>query len=200
MDEPDWADRVLWERHLFGAYYRISPWLTRDLPVPFRLENGVRVNESEQHRVLREALVNLLVHADYSERDASLILRWDGGVYFRNPGRSRIPSPGFHGGNWSDPRNPALLRMFRRIGLSEEAGTGVPRIVRTWRGLGYEPPQIDPGIERYEFAITLPYQHLLSAEDREWLGTFAVASPMRSSLPWRSLAKTMGSTTRRSAL
>jgi predicted HTH transcriptional regulator len=170
VDEPDWADRVLWESHLFGAYNKIYPWLTRDLPVPFRLENGVRDVESDQHRALREALVNLLVHADYAERDASLILRWDGGVLFRNPGRSRIPSPGFHGGNRSDPRNPALLRMFRWIGYAEEAGTGVPRIFRSWRELGYEPPHIDPGDERYEFAITLPYEHLLSQADREWLG------------------------------
>jgi ATP-dependent DNA helicase RecG len=173
LGEPDWADRVLWESHLYGAYNRIYPWLTRDLPVPFRLENGVRVDESEQHRVLREALVNMLVHADYAERGASLILRWDGGVLFRNPGRSRIPSPGFHGGNQSDPRNPALLRMFRRIRLAEEAGAGVPRIFRSWRELGYEPPRIDPGDERYEFAITLPYEHLLSDEDRAWLGAIA---------------------------
>ncbi|MGH2614712.1 MAG: AlbA family DNA-binding domain-containing protein, partial [Thermomicrobiales bacterium] len=59
MGEPDWADRVLWESHLYGAYHRIYPWLTRDLPVPFRLENGVRVDESQQHRGLREALVNM---------------------------------------------------------------------------------------------------------------------------------------------
>ncbi|MGH2618363.1 MAG: ATP-binding protein, partial [Thermomicrobiales bacterium] len=168
----DWADRVLWESHLYGAYHRIYPWLTRDLPVPFRLENGVRVDESEQHRGLREALVNMLVHADFAERAASLILRWDGGVLFRNPGRSRIPSPGFHGGNRSEPRNPTLLRMFRRIRLAEEAGTGVPRIFRAWRELGYEPPQIDPGNEFYEFAITLPYEHLLSDEDRAWLAEF----------------------------
>jgi predicted HTH transcriptional regulator len=173
-DEPDWADRVLWEGHLFGAYNRIYPLLTRDLPVPFRLVNGVRDNESEQHRALREALVNMLVHADYAERDASLILRWDGGVLIRNPGRSRIPVPGLRGGNRSDPRNPALLRMFRRIGLAEEAGTGFPRIFRTWRELGYELPSIDPGDERYEFALTLSHQHLLSAEDRRWLEDLGV--------------------------
>jgi ATP-dependent DNA helicase RecG len=174
IGEPDWADRVTWEGHLFGAYNSIYPWLTHDLPVPFRLENGVRIGESEQHRALREALVNLLVHADYAERDASLILRWDGGVLFRNPGRSRIPSPGFHGGNRSDPRNPALLRMFRRIGYAEEAGTGMPRIFRSWRDLGFEPPHIDAGDERYEFAITLPYQHLLSEDDRVWLAGLGV--------------------------
>jgi predicted HTH transcriptional regulator/predicted transcriptional regulator len=171
-DEPDWADRVLWESHLYGAYNRIYPWLTRDLLVPFRLENGVRDAESERHRALREALVNMLVHADYVERAASLLLRWDGGVLFRNPGRSRVPVPGPHGGNRSDPRNPALLRMFRRIGLSEEAGTGVPRIFRSWRESGFEPPQIDLQSEFDEFGITLPYQHLLSNEDRSWLDDF----------------------------
>lgn len=172
VDEPDWADRVVWEGHLFGAYRRLEPWLTRDLPVPFRLEQGRRVEDSPRHIALREALVNLLVHADYKERGASLILRWDGGVRFRNPGNSRIPQPGFHGENHSDPRNPILVRMFRRIGLAEEAGSGIPRIYRAWRELGYEPPEVEPHAEQHEFRITLPYEHLLSAEDRAWLETF----------------------------
>src|SRR3954447_6506860 len=65
--------------------------------------------------------------------------------------------------------------MFRRIGLSEEAGTGVPRIFQYWRELGYEPPQIDPGNERYEFAMTLPYHDWLSEDDREWLAGFGAS-------------------------
>jgi predicted HTH transcriptional regulator len=172
VSEPDWADRIVWEGHLFGAYRRLEPWLTRDLPVPFRLEQGRRVEDSPRHTALREALINLLVHADYAERGASLVLRWDGGVRFRNPGNSRIPQPGFHGENHSDPRNPILVRMFRRIGLAEEAGSGIPRIYRAWRELGYEPPEIEPQAERHEFRITLPYEHLLSAEDRAWLEEF----------------------------
>lgn len=173
--EPDWADRVVWEGHLFGAYRRIDRWLTQDLPVPFRLEQGRRVEDSPRHVALREALVNLLVHADYSERGASLILRWDGGVRFRNPGSSRIPQPGLHGENHSDPRNPALVRMFRRIGFAEEAGTGIPRLIRAWREVGYEPPEIDPGTDQYEFSITLPYTHWLADEDRDWLEQFGAS-------------------------
>ncbi|MDQ2655287.1 MAG: putative DNA binding domain-containing protein [Chloroflexota bacterium] len=170
VSEPDWDDRITWEGHLFGAYERLQRWLTQDLPAPFKLdEDGVRVEEFPGHVALREALVNLLVHADYAETGASLILRWDGGVRFRNPGRSRVPQPGAPGGNRSDPRNRTLVRMFRLIGWAEEAGTGIPRMIRAWRKLGYEPPEIDPGSEQYEFTITLPYEFLLSDDDRTWL-------------------------------
>ncbi|MEZ4562191.1 MAG: hypothetical protein R2853_05600 [Thermomicrobiales bacterium] len=54
----------------------------------------------------------------------------------------------------------------------KEAGGGIPRIYRAWREPGYEPPEIEPQAERHEFRITLPYEHLLSAEDRTWLARF----------------------------
>jgi hypothetical protein len=59
--------------------------------------------------------------------------------------------------------------MFRFIGLAEEAGSGMPKIVQAWRDLGFQLPSIDVGTERYEFSITLRQAHLLSEEDRFWL-------------------------------
>ncbi|MFT4039848.1 MAG: ATP-binding protein [Thermomicrobiales bacterium] len=153
-----------------GAYERLQRWLTNELPAPFQLDDqGTRIAESSGQVALREALVNMLVHVDYSESDVSLILRWDGGVRFRNPGRSRVHQPGTAGSNRSDPRNKSLVRMFRLIGWAEEAGTGIPRMIRDWRRLGFEPPEIDPGSDRYEFTITLSSRHLMSGDDRNWL-------------------------------
>ncbi len=59
--------------------------------------------------------------------------------------------------------------MFRLIGLAEEAGTGIPAILRAWRELGYRFPEFQSLTERYEFTLTLRYIHMISEADRNWL-------------------------------
>lgn len=79
---------------------------------------------------------------------------------------------GLGGRDRSDPRNPYLLTMFRLIGLADEAGTGIPKILDAWRGLGFHLPDIDIETGRYEFTLDLRYVHLLSEDDRIWLASF----------------------------
>jgi len=113
--------------------------------------------------------INLLVHADYTESDASLVTRGPAEFYFRNPGASRVPAFELLTSEHSDPRNPALVRLFRFIGLAEEGGTGMPTIVRAWRQLGFALPDVHVDGERYEFALRLRYAHLIGDDDRAWL-------------------------------
>ena len=172
-----WTDRVLWEEHLFGAFETLYPRLVADLPNPFRLREGARRGEGPAQVAMREALVNLLVHADYSETDASLVLRHDQGCRFTNPGSSRVPKHDLLTGDRSNPRNPNLVAAFRYIGLADEAGTGIPKILQAWRQLGLKAPDIEVGTERYEFSIRLRYIHFLSEEDRAWLDALGAPRP-----------------------
>lgn len=169
IDDTRWLDRVVWEGNLLGAFETIYPRLVEGQPVPFRMEEATRVSESPVHVALREALVNLLIHADYADAFPSLIKRFDEGTLFRNPGSSRVSEIDLRTGDRSDPRNPQLAFMFRQIGLAEEAGTGIPKILKTWRELGFHLPEIHTDTERYEFTLDLRHVHLRSDEDREWL-------------------------------
>jgi ATP-dependent DNA helicase RecG len=164
-----WDDRVTWEGNLFGAFETLYPRLIAGQPVPFQLKDGIRIDESAAHVALREALVNLLVHADYAETQVSLLVHSPEGYFLRNPGSSRVSEIDLLTGDRSDPRNPILVRMFRLVGLADEAGTGMPKIISAWRSLGFRLPRIDVGTERYEFALRLRHAHLLSEEDRAWL-------------------------------
>ncbi|MHB1162336.1 MAG: RNA-binding domain-containing protein [Chloroflexota bacterium] len=164
-----WDDRIVWEGNLLGAFDAIYPRLVEGQQVPFRLEGGVRIDEGPAHVALREALVNLLVHADYAEPQTSLIKRSPDGYLFRNPGSSRVAEIDLFTGDRSDPRNPHLVRMFRFIGLAEEAGSGMSRIISAWRDLGFRMPSVEVGTERYEFSLHLRHAHMLSEEDRGWL-------------------------------
>lgn len=173
-DDSDqrWLDRVAWEGGLFQAFEVIYPRVISGLSAPFQLVGGFRIDEGPQQEALREALVNLLVHADYAERDVSLIIRRPDGFLFRNPGSSRIPESDLFSGDRSDPRNPTLVRLFRHIGLADEAGTGMPKIIQAWRKLGFRLPEIETGVERYEFTLHLRHAHFLSDDDRQWLHSF----------------------------
>ncbi|MDI6767645.1 MAG: putative DNA binding domain-containing protein [Bacteroidota bacterium] len=169
ISETTWSDRLAWDGNLFDANFKIYWKLTEGIQIPHQIEQGVRVDETPTHIALREALVNLLVHADYSETDASLVVKSPEGYFFRNPGSSRISEDDLFTGNRSDPRNPKLLFMFRLVGLAEEAGSGLPKIIRAWRSLGFQLPKIEIGTERYEFGIVLRNAHLISNSDRTWL-------------------------------
>lgn len=172
-----WEDRLVCEGNLFSAFQQIYPRLTAPLKTPFQLEGPYRMTQTAAHEALREALVNMLAHADYAESAALLATASPVEFMFRNPGSSRIPEEDLLTGDRSDPRNPILLRMFRYISLAEEAGTGVPKILRIWREAGLSLPAVTSDTERYEFSLTLKLVHLLAKEDREWLSLCAKFAP-----------------------
>ncbi len=134
--EERWRHRIVWEGNLLGAVDALLPRLVEGIDVPFRLSGATRQDSTPAHIAVREALVNLLVHTDYYETKSSLILQSSSRYLFQNPGSSRIPESDLYAENRSDPRNPTLVRMFRLIGLAEEAGTGIPAILNAWRELG----------------------------------------------------------------
>ena len=131
--EERWLHRIVWEGNLLGAWDMLLARLTDDIDVPFQLSGATRQESTPVHTAMREALANLLVHADYSEPMPSLVIQSHQSVSFRNPGSSRVPPSDLRGENRSDPRNPTLVRMFRLIGLAEEAGTGIPAILSVAR-------------------------------------------------------------------
>jgi hypothetical protein len=110
------------------------------------------------------------VHADDQDRAASPVVRSDGGCCFRTPGGSRVPVPGPLTTERADPRNPELVRMVRLVGPTEEAGSGIPRSFAAWRALGFHPPEIDVGGERWAFSLDRRYAHVLGEDDRARLG------------------------------
>jgi len=144
QDQPDtetrWLDRVIpdgtWSGNLFDFYRKVIRKLTADLKVPFVLKGDTRIDDTPLHQVLREALVNTLVHADYSDRASVRVIKRPSGFEFRNPGVLRVPvAQALHGGE-SDCRNRTLQQMFLMINLGERAGSGLPKIRAGWEGEG----------------------------------------------------------------
>lgn len=144
--EKRWIDRLTldgkWSGNLYDFYRKVYLKLTADLKAPFRLEKGERQDETPVHEALREALANVLVHADYSDRASVLVVKRPDMFGFRNPGLMRIPvEVALHGGE-ADCRNRTLHKMFRLVGVGEQAGTGIPKILHGWQTQHWNPPKL----------------------------------------------------------
>ncbi len=142
--ENRWIDRITidgtWSGNIFDFYKKVIRKLYADLKVPFVLHKDVRQDDTPVHTALREALINAIVHADYSGRASLLIVKRPDMFGFRNPGLMRISiEAAIHGGD-SDCRNRTIHQMFLQIGLGERAGSGLPKIFSGWSSQHWSKP------------------------------------------------------------
>jgi ATP-dependent DNA helicase RecG len=94
--------------------------------------------------ILREAVINALVHADYSQRGAPIrIAFFDDRIEIENPGilLSGMTIEDMKQGI-SKIRNPVVARVFRELNLIEQWGSGVRRMFREAEELGLPSPEI----------------------------------------------------------
>ncbi|NLN38592.1 MAG: AAA family ATPase, partial [Smithella sp.] len=112
--------------------------------------------------VLREMIINALVHSDYSQRGAPIrVVFLDDRIEVESMG---ILLPGLtieemkQGA--SRIRNPVIARVFKELGLIEQWGTGVRRIFAEAKELNLPEPKIEEIALRLRFTVYLaaPYQ------------------------------------------
>ena len=160
--ERRWVDRLVpdgsWTGNLFEFYRRVYRKLVSDLKVPFALKDGQRQEDTPVHEALREALVNTLVHADYTGRVSVLVVKRPDMYGFRNPGGLRLPIEQVIRGGESDCRNRILHQMFLMIGLGERGGSGMPKIYSGWSSQHWRTPLLH---EKDEPEQTLLELHML---------------------------------------
>lgn len=174
-DDPDvrWTYRHTvdgrWSPNLFEFYRRTIPRLTRDIAIPFRLQNLQRVDDTHVAEALREALVNAVVHADHEAGGGVSVVRSHQIFRFENPGDLRVSIDQAYAGGVSECRNPTLQRMFRMAGLGEQAGSGIPRIVRAWEEQSWRWPELWEDKEHYRTTLLLLTTSLLPEQSVERL-------------------------------
>jgi len=142
--EQRWIDRLVpdgsWSGNVYDFFRKVYQKLTVDLKVPFQLQAGQRIDDTPVHEALREALVNTLIHADFSGRVSVLVVKRPDMFGFRNPGLMRIPPEQAVIGGDSDCRNRRLQTMFQLVGYGDHAGSGLPKIYRNWAGQHWRRP------------------------------------------------------------
>lgn len=118
--------------------------------------------------VLREAILNALAHRDYGLVGATVdITIWDDRIDIRSPG----PLPGHITlDNMLEEhysRNRRTMRVLKLIGLVEEYGEGVDRMLREMAARLMEPPLFTATPS--SVTVTLTNRFLVDPEDQAWL-------------------------------
>jgi len=174
-DDPNerWSNRICpdgtWEANLFQFYRMVLPRLQAVLPKPFKLENNIRMDETPAHVAVREALINLCIHADYSE-NASLIVRLHKNrMFFSNPGTMLVSKAQYYRGGESVCRNKALQTMFMMLGSAEKAGSGVDKILKGWKESNWRSPIIETKCQPDKVELSMSMKSVMDDAIKEKL-------------------------------
>ncbi len=145
-----------WENNLFNFFMKVSPKLSADLKKPFVLDNQQRVDDTPIHKAIREAFVNMIIHSDYLLDSGTLkILKKQDEFIFTNPGSLKLSVEEiFKGGN-SKSRNPAMQLMLRMVGFGDNAGSGIPTILNTWKEADWVEPNLYEDTHLNQVTLTL---------------------------------------------
>jgi ATP-dependent DNA helicase RecG len=122
-----------------------------------------RNDDPPDYVAFREAAINLLIHQDYGDQHRKASLKWfiDRFVFW-NPGDAFATTAQLLESNEKEIRNPLIVNAFRRIGLSDQAGTGIRAIMRNWHELGRRTPEIDNDKAGKSFQLILCQEPLVA--------------------------------------
>ena len=148
-----WDDRITsdsgdWSGNVYDFWNKAYLMLCEGLPRPFELGPGMtRIDDTPQHKAVREGLTNALVHADYYGRTGVVAIRRSSTVEFSNPGSLRLPADVVKGGGISDPRNKTLMTMFNLIGKGDKAGSGFDVFRDSAKYAGTAEPELEERLD-----------------------------------------------------
>lgn len=177
-----------WERDPSGRFQTVElrgPLLTLipriiatvldDLPKAFTL-GADQIHREEipavPQQVLREAIVNAVMHRSYRAKGAIQIIRYSNRLELRNPGHSlkpddRLGEPG------SLARNEKLAAILHETGLAETKGSGIRVMRDLMRTANLTAPIFESDRERDTFSATFLVHHFFNENDVRWLSAFS---------------------------
>jgi predicted HTH transcriptional regulator/pyrimidine deaminase RibD-like protein len=126
---------------------RIETWLKRVIPSQISRENFTRENQfSYPIPVLREAIINAIIHRDYEIQGAKcyIIINEDS-IVIKSPGLPVSPIKFDEFKKFKAPslsRNPKLASIFSIMGFIEERGIGQSQMKSLPKDFGFPSPEI----------------------------------------------------------
>ncbi len=164
-----WSDRLTldgtWEGNLFQFYNRVLPRIAGTLKTPFQLDSNLyRFDESEVGAAVREAVVNAIIHADYSGVGGVVIDRYPDRIELSNPGTLLVSHEQLLRGGVSECRNKSLQLMFQIMGAGDKAGSGLDKIRASWANARLRSPSLTENPRPDRVRLDLPMSSILPDE------------------------------------
>ncbi len=122
-------------------------------------------------RVLREGIVNAVMHRSYRSHSPVQIIRYSNRIEIRNPGHS-LKSPEHLGEPGSVPRNPRIAAVLLDTRFAETKGSGIRVMREMMVEAGLEPPLFESMRGNDSFVARYYFQHFLGEEAIQWLARF----------------------------
>jgi ATP-dependent DNA helicase RecG len=124
-------------------------------------------------RVIREAVVNALMHRSYQFHQPIQIIRYANRLVIKNSGYSlksteRFSDPG------SSIRNPNIAAILHETRFAETKGSGIRVMQTKMQQRGLAAPTFESKRETDEFIATFLSHHFLDEKDLDWLSKFIV--------------------------
>lgn len=146
VGDQRYSDRLTydgtWENNLFNFIRIVIPRLTRDLPRPFSMQGVIRKDDTPQHKAVREAVTNMIIHADFMLNGILRVEKYDDRFVLTNPGLLKLPIEQIYAGGESKSRNQRMQNMLRMIGYGENLGSGFPLILSAWNEKHWLKPEL----------------------------------------------------------
>jgi predicted HTH transcriptional regulator len=165
IGDQRYSDRLTydgtWENNLYNFVTMVLPKLTKELPRPFKMVGLERDDDTPQHKAIREAMTNCIIHADLMLNSVLKVEKYDNKFVFTNPGLLRLPVEQIYAGEETRARNQRIQNMFRMIGFGENLGSGFPLILSAWNEKHWLKPEL---IEQREL---MQVKLILSIETKE---------------------------------
>ncbi|WP_425455912.1 ATP-binding protein [Ectobacillus funiculus] len=165
-----WSERFTsqdgtWSGNLYDFYFKVMEHFSKGLPVSYMKEKICLA--------LHEALINMIVHADYYVEGGLVIERNAHAIRFSNPGLFRIPVEQAFEGGISNLRNPNVFKMFILIDLCQRAGFGLKSMYSLWTEQQWSRPHIDQEAQLERTTLTLSMSESIAEGKLEWMDEIA---------------------------
>lgn len=156
---------------LFTAIRRASNAVRDELLQSFNLPEGALAREDEPAlpmRVIREAIVNAVMHRSYRIHGAIQLIRYANRLEIRNPGHSikaeeQLGEPG------SETRNPRIAAVLHEVNIAETKGSGIRAMRELMLANDLLPPTFESSRRPDQFVATFLFHHFLGPDDLAWL-------------------------------
>ena len=164
-----WTDRLEsssgeWSGNLLDYFFSMERRLLRDVQKPFMMDGITRIDETDIHRAIREALANCIANADFNFPRGIVIIKKPESLSIENPGSIITGRAQMLKGGISEPRNKIIMKMFNLIRIGERAGSGVPDIFATWQDAGLLQPTVTEQFKPDRTVVILPVSGIISGK------------------------------------
>ena len=127
-------------------------------------EGDYHCTEDDVKAMIRDALTNLVIHADYMVTGVLKVEKHDDCFVFSNPGTLKIPVMDIYAGGNSKARNPNMQSMLRMIGFGDNIGSGFPTILNAWKKENWRKPFLVERTDLHLVELTLSMVSLIPEE------------------------------------